>query len=466
MHIIYYVNQNPKYRSGGDRIMNIPAKRIIKGIICMLAFAAAFIFANTYSAFAADEQYADYKGKMVIILSDPQNDGKEVLDTVEELRKVYEGIGAEVISADVELSDNGDANVNITGDLSAFMGLASGDNDAALLLEKIVAKGFSDVEIIMVEPGEDIEKYYPRTVNEAGDNGETEENTETAEEVTQAGEETQDEEEAEEETQDEEEAGEETQDEEASGEETQDEEEDGEETQDEEAAGEVVQNEEEEETQEELPAVEENENVEETNVEETAETENAAESDDADSDSSASEADELLAQAREEAQAMLDEANDQAEQILDDANKEAEEILSRAGEEAEQIVNNARQEAEQVLNDSKEEAEQIVNDSKEEAEQIVNESREEAEQIVNESREEAEQTVNESREDTDDPGEAVESADADNTYTVSKGDCLWKIAQEKLGDGSRWVEIYELNAGIINNPSLIDIGQVFILPPV
>ena len=31
-------------------------------------------------------------------------------------------------------------------------------------------------------------------------------------------------------------------------------------------------------------------------------------------------------------------------------------------------------------------------------------------------------------------------------YTVKKGDSLWKIAKEHLGDGNRWKEIQTLNA--------------------
>ncbi|MCU7380522.1 LysM peptidoglycan-binding domain-containing protein [Clostridiales Family XIII bacterium ASD5510] len=35
------------------------------------------------------------------------------------------------------------------------------------------------------------------------------------------------------------------------------------------------------------------------------------------------------------------------------------------------------------------------------------------------------------------------------TYTVKKGDCLWNIASKKLGKGSRWKEIYNLNKSTI-----------------
>ena len=47
-------------------------------------------------------------------------------------------------------------------------------------------------------------------------------------------------------------------------------------------------------------------------------------------------------------------------------------------------------------------------------------------------------------------------------YTVKKGDCLWDIAQKKLGAGSRYGEIATLNN--ISNPNKISVGQVLLLP--
>lgn len=50
------------------------------------------------------------------------------------------------------------------------------------------------------------------------------------------------------------------------------------------------------------------------------------------------------------------------------------------------------------------------------------------------------------------------------TYTVVKGDCLWKIAKKVLGDENRWQEIYNRNRNQISNPNLIQPGQVLALP--
>lgn len=51
------------------------------------------------------------------------------------------------------------------------------------------------------------------------------------------------------------------------------------------------------------------------------------------------------------------------------------------------------------------------------------------------------------------------------TYTVKKGDCLWKIAQKFYGAGAQYTKIYEANKGTIgSNPNRIYSGQVFTIP--
>lgn len=52
-----------------------------------------------------------------------------------------------------------------------------------------------------------------------------------------------------------------------------------------------------------------------------------------------------------------------------------------------------------------------------------------------------------------------------STYTVKSGDSLWAIAQKYLGNGSKYMEIYNANKATIgSNPSLIRPGQVLSLP--
>lgn len=57
-----------------------------------------------------------------------------------------------------------------------------------------------------------------------------------------------------------------------------------------------------------------------------------------------------------------------------------------------------------------------------------------------------------------------ETANSGKTYTVKKGDCLWKIAKQFYGKGSEYPKIYEANKKIISNPNKIYVGQVLTIP--
>lgn len=50
------------------------------------------------------------------------------------------------------------------------------------------------------------------------------------------------------------------------------------------------------------------------------------------------------------------------------------------------------------------------------------------------------------------------------TYTVERGDSLWRIAEQQLGSGFRWQEIHDLNTATIDNPDLICAGWRLRLP--
>lgn len=52
------------------------------------------------------------------------------------------------------------------------------------------------------------------------------------------------------------------------------------------------------------------------------------------------------------------------------------------------------------------------------------------------------------------------------TYTVQKGDCLWKIAKQFYGNGADYPKIFNANADQISNPNLIYPGQVITIPAV
>lgn len=52
-----------------------------------------------------------------------------------------------------------------------------------------------------------------------------------------------------------------------------------------------------------------------------------------------------------------------------------------------------------------------------------------------------------------------------DTYTVVKGDHLWKIALNQYGDGYAWTKVYEVNKKVIGgNPSNIEVGMVLLIP--
>ena len=49
--------------------------------------------------------------------------------------------------------------------------------------------------------------------------------------------------------------------------------------------------------------------------------------------------------------------------------------------------------------------------------------------------------------------------ESDHIYIVQKGDCLWNIAEQELGDGMYWVKLYEANRDVIGeNPDLLWVG--------
>ena len=57
------------------------------------------------------------------------------------------------------------------------------------------------------------------------------------------------------------------------------------------------------------------------------------------------------------------------------------------------------------------------------------------------------------------------NAPSGGTYTVKKGDSLWKIAASQLGNGSKWNSIYEANKSVIGgNPNKIYPGQKLTIP--
>lgn len=54
------------------------------------------------------------------------------------------------------------------------------------------------------------------------------------------------------------------------------------------------------------------------------------------------------------------------------------------------------------------------------------------------------------------------AAAGSNSYTIKKGDTLWKIATEHYGDGKKWHEIAQANPGL--TPSALRVGETISLP--
>ena len=53
---------------------------------------------------------------------------------------------------------------------------------------------------------------------------------------------------------------------------------------------------------------------------------------------------------------------------------------------------------------------------------------------------------------------------AKSSYTVRTGDTLYQIAQQELGDGHRWHELFEANRQTLKNPNALRVGQRLQIP--
>jgi nucleoid-associated protein YgaU len=59
---------------------------------------------------------------------------------------------------------------------------------------------------------------------------------------------------------------------------------------------------------------------------------------------------------------------------------------------------------------------------------------------------------------------ATRADSSSKTYTVASGDSLSRIAKHVFGDANRWHEIFEANRDQLDNPDLIQPGQVLKIP--
>ncbi len=59
---------------------------------------------------------------------------------------------------------------------------------------------------------------------------------------------------------------------------------------------------------------------------------------------------------------------------------------------------------------------------------------------------------------------AIEPVSGQRSHVVAKGDTLFSLARQYYQDERRWKDIYAANGGQINNPDVIYVGQVLVIP--
>lgn len=64
------------------------------------------------------------------------------------------------------------------------------------------------------------------------------------------------------------------------------------------------------------------------------------------------------------------------------------------------------------------------------------------------------------------PASVVQAEEAQSTYTVERGDNLYKIAGKVYGDPTLWRVIYNANSGAVRDGYIIYKGQVLVIPAV
>jgi nucleoid-associated protein YgaU len=63
-----------------------------------------------------------------------------------------------------------------------------------------------------------------------------------------------------------------------------------------------------------------------------------------------------------------------------------------------------------------------------------------------------------------DAGAAPAASKGGGTYVVAEGDSLWTIAKAKLGQGSRWTEIFEANKDVMSDSDALKVGMTLRIP--
>ena len=138
---------------------------ILKGALFALALLCMPVVFDQTDIYAAQESSTqegqrDYKGKTVVLCTNPDKGKTDLIEKVNNLKSKYEGLGAEVITVVVRFDDNGETNIDVDGAVDSVISKAAAGNDIDALLGTIIEKGFSNVEIIVVDDDTEVEMYY------------------------------------------------------------------------------------------------------------------------------------------------------------------------------------------------------------------------------------------------------------------------------------------------------------------
>lgn len=126
-------------------------------------------------------------------------------------------------------------------------------------------------------------------------------------------------------------------------------------------------------------------------------------------------------------------------------------------------------EAPEVKEDTTEDTTEVTEDTTEDTTEVTEtpEINEDTEEVVGEAPEVTEDTADEEIDaefsvTTTKDGRAVYAGE--QVYIVKKGDCLWAIARQLLGNGERYKELFTRNGDIVKKAELIFPGQEIIAP--
>jgi len=58
----------------------------------------------------------------------------------------------------------------------------------------------------------------------------------------------------------------------------------------------------------------------------------------------------------------------------------------------------------------------------------------------------------------------IQEGTTGRTYTVQRGDTLYKLARRFYNDAAKWRDIYDANRDVIKDPNKIEVGMKLVIP--